>query len=221
MSGFIYGFRANVVLQPGSPLGWEIEGTDILGRTLAGPVAVGDSEPWLKLSDPTFETFDEGDRWGTGSASIEDRCDPSASDQDAPPLPPISGARSLVIGEYRDRFRFTRSAEQTHLSFVAFGKVAVELATVGTEAAGPFRQEPTVTDADCLKYPAFCAKLPAGTLKQYRVALPPGDTDVLLRLTNADGADWSTGGGTDLCVDDLALEYGAGAGRVDIDFHFQ
>jgi len=205
LSGFTYGFRANVVIQPGAPLLWQIEGADILGRQIGGDVSVGEAEPWLKVSDPTFEAFESGETWGTGTASIEERCNPSDTDV-APPLPAISGVRSLVIGEYRDRFRFTRTAEQTQLSFVAFGQVGVELTMVGTESEEPFRQAPTVTDADCEQYAAFCAKVPPGTLKHYAVALPAGDSDVLLRLTNEDGRDWSTGAGTDLCVDDLELQ---------------
>lgn len=209
LSGLIYGFTAQVALEPGAPLSWSFEGVDLFGRKLAGrPVSFGRSELWLKVRDGSFETFDIGEEWGTEDARIEATCNPSRLYPYESELPAIAGARSLVIGAdgYRDRFRFSRATNQTQLSFVAFGSVSVELATVGAVDGPPLEQQPTVTPADCQTYAAFCAKVPAGTLNHYSVDLPPGDSDVLVRLYNGDTTPSAAAGGSDLCVDDLALQ---------------
>jgi hypothetical protein len=206
-SGFTYGYAANVVLQPGAPLKWQFDVADSFDRRLAGELSFGESEFWLKVQDGSFESFDIGEEWGTEDAYVEATCNPSARAEETE-LPPIGGARSLVIDQngYRDRFRFTRSGDPTRLTFVAFGSVQVELATVGSLDETPFVQAPVVTPADCEQYAAFCAQVPAGELKHYSVDLPDGDADVLVRLYNAGKTAWASGGGADLCVDDLTLE---------------
>jgi hypothetical protein len=209
ISGFIYGYAANTVLEPGAALEWRFDAVDSFDRSLTGELAFGQSEFWLKVRDGGFESFDDGEEWGTEDGRIEATCNPTKNyPYENVELPPIAGARSFVLdaNSHRDRFRFSRGANETRLSFVAFGKVEVELATVGMVGGPPFRQTPVETLADCGKYAAFCAAVPAGTLKQYAVALPPGDSDVLVRLYNADKTAWASAGGSDLCVDDLILE---------------
>ncbi len=213
VSGFIYGFAASVVLQPGRQLTWRVDGVDLFDRQVAGQLALGQSEVWPLVNDGSFESFASGADWGAGDATIEANCNPN---DDQKPLPPIAGSRSLVIGPngYQDSFRFSRTGSQTHLSFVAFGNVGVELATVGTLNGEPFWQAPVVTAADCQRYAEFCSQVPADsdlsgparTLELYGVKLPPGASDVLVRLYNQGGSVWGAGGGTDLCVDDLRLE---------------
>jgi hypothetical protein len=208
ISGYTYGYAANVVLQPGAPVEWKFDVVDSFDRKLEGEVSFGESTIWPQVIDPTFESYDSGESWGAEDARVEGTCNPSDSPFGTKLLPPIAGARSLVIDAegYRDRFRFTRSGNQTHLAFVAFGQVDVELTAVGAVEGPPFRKAPVVTPGDCVKYAAFCAQVPTGKLKHYSLELPPGDADVLVRLVNTDRNNWASAGGSDLCVDDLNLE---------------
>lgn len=206
LSGFTYGYAADVVLQPAASLSWKIDAVDWFDNVLQGPLSFGQSEPWPQVHDGSFESYGSGEEWSAEDASVEGSCNPSRLSDEAE-VPPVAGARSLVIDAngYRDRFRFTRTAQQTKLSFVALGSVKVQLATVGARGPTPLPQTPVGTPADCQKYAAFCAQVPVG-LKHYSIDLPAGTSDVLVRLYNGDMISWSTGVGSPLCVDDLNLE---------------
>jgi hypothetical protein len=206
LSGFTYGYAADVVLQPGAPLDWKFDVVDSFDRKLEDEGSFGDVETWREVEDGGFEDPALGTVWGDLNSVITDSCNPNLEDAEA--LGPIGGTRSLAIlrDGYRDQFRLVRTASDARLTFVAFGKVNVELATVGSLDPAPFDRTPVVTPADCDTYAAFCAQVPEGALKHYSVELPEGDGDVLVRLTNEDHTLWATSGGHDLCVDDLQLE---------------
>jgi hypothetical protein len=206
--GYTYGYVADVVLQPGAPLEWRFDVIDSFDRKLEGGLSFGEAEFWAKVRDGSFESYEDGEAWGTEDALIQPACGILLEYEEGDVLPPIAGSRSLVIPKYgyRERFRLARRNDPAHLTFVAAGRVRAEVATVGSLEPAPFDGTPVVTPADCEKYAAFCAQVGEGELKHYRFDLPEGDGDVLVRLYNEDRTPWASAGGSDLCVDDLQLE---------------
>lgn len=204
-SGFIYGFAATKALEPGGPLNWRVEGVDSLGRPFSSfdeNVSFGTVEPWLAVTDGTFETFSDGQRWGDGNASASSSFYYPLASLD---LPPIEGQRSLHLNAQDGagtRFRFVRNAGQTKLTFSMFGAAHVEVALVGHEPTSAFQRAP----GDCDQHAAFCAATAAaGGFTKYSIELEPGTEDVLLSIQDRSGS-FSTEGGGGVWIDELRLE---------------
>jgi hypothetical protein len=116
------------------------------------------SEAWALLTDGTFETLAEGEKLGQASAQA------SYADYNGNPVSAIEGKQSLLITDPDGggvHLRLKRSANQTHLSFVAYGNLFAEAAAIGS-ASHPFKQ--------------------GTTGDHYDVELEPGNADVLLSI---------------------------------------
>lgn len=208
VSGLIYGFKVGEVLPPAatlSSLSWRVIGGVDLG---GGAVAelernFGPREAW-PLAGGDFDNLHYGEQWNKdlGSSSAEPHCS-RCSDDPEQPFPPITGRQSLLIQRGGEaRFRLKRSADQTRLKLLAFGKLAVELGAVGS---APFTPPLAFVAADCAAHVDFCNAAPPESLREYTVDLPTGEGDVLLRIWDRTPMLGVTDG-TGVWLDDLRLE---------------
>lgn len=207
---FIYGFRADVGLVPGSKATWHLRGTALAqsgSQTRDVPVTFAD---WPLVDDGTFETWDE--TW-TQKDQLR-RNNPDFA-------PPISGEHSLALegGGTVASIRFVQPAGKTKLRFLADEKsftthpvdwiygLAIDYAALGEAAVSAV---PSVTNV-CEAYPAYCncdaeQKNCERELFDYSVdvAAAAEPRELLLRFKNGN-ADWPSTSDP-ILIDDLRFE---------------